>query len=149
MDGRKPSLRVAKDAKGGQCGEALGAHAFHMGLERQSGVPPNAQPPERDGRGDGSTVWEGDRLGGPIVVTNFATRGVEVEELGLGRFDFEADVAKEPVEGGVSCLQASAVFGHRGPDDGEEVVVHIGKEIASRVLEPLEYNTCKNSGKNG
>ena len=78
MDGRKPSLSVAKDAKGGQGGEALGAHALHMGLEGESRVPPNAQPPKRDGRGDGSTVWEGDRLGGPIVVADFATRGVEV-----------------------------------------------------------------------
>ena len=120
-----------------------------MGLEREGGVPPNAQPPERDGRGDGSTVWEGDRLGGPIVVADFATRGVEVEEFGFGGFDFEADVAEKPVEGGVSCPEASAVFGHRGPDDGKEVVVHVCQEVAARVSEPLEYNSCKNSGKNG
>ena len=125
MDGRHASLSVAKDANGGQGREALGAHALHMGLEGESGVPPNAQPPEGDGRGDGGTIRKGDRLGGPIIVTDSATRGVEVKELGLGWFDFEADVAKEPVEGGVSCPQASAVFGHRGPDDGEEMVVHI------------------------
>ena len=85
----------------------------------------------------------------PIVVTDSAARGVEMKEFGLGRFDLEADVAKEPVEGGVSCPQASAVFGHRGPNYGEEVVVHVCKEVASRVLKPLEYNTCKDSGKNG
>ena len=144
MDGRKSALSVAKDAKSSQGGEALGAHALHMGLEGEGGVPPNAQPPERDGRGDGGTVGEGDRLGCPIVIANSAARGVEMEELGLGGFDFEADVAKEPVEGGVSCPQAPAVFGHRGPNDGDKVVVHIGKEVASRVLEPLENDTCKN-----
>ena len=144
MDGRKPSLGVAKDAKGGQGREALGAHALHVGLEGESGVPPDAQPPKGDGGGDGGTVREGDWLGGPIIIADSATRGVEVEEFGLGRFDFEADVAKEPVEGGVSCPQAPAVFGYRGPNDGEKVVVHVGKEIASRVLEPLENDTCKN-----
>ena len=146
MDGREPSLSVAKDMKGGQGGEALGAHALHMGLEGEGGVPPNAQPPERDGRGDGSPIWKGDRPGCPVIVTDSAARGVEVKEFGLGRFDFEADIAKKPVEGGVCCPQASAVFGHRGPDDGEEVVVHIGEEVAARVLKPLENDACKNSG---
>ena len=123
-------------------------HALDMGAEGEGRVPPDAQPAKRVGRGDGGGGGEGDAFGGPVIVANGAPRGVEVKEFGLGWFDFEADVAKEPVEGGVSCPQASAVFGHRRPDDGEEVVVHIGKEIASRVLEPLENDTCKNSGKN-
>ena len=83
------------------------------------------------------------------MVAGNSSDGVEVHGLCLDWLNVEIDPAKESVEFLIGFTQLSTVGGDCVADHGEEVVVHICKEVASRVVVLLDDNTCKNSGKNG
>ena len=115
VESRQAALGVGQEADGSKGGEALRAHALNVGAEGKCGVPPDAQPAEGVGRGDGGGGGEGDAFGGPTIITDGAPRGVKVKELSLGSLDFEADPAKERVQAVVGSCEGFTIVSNRIP----------------------------------